>query len=190
MKKKWLNATYHVVNGKQKMLPEYNQWFDMYQRCLSERSKCVRKTYRGCTIQESWKSYDEWLGWAKEQQGFLKRDSNGNLFQIDKDLIGNGMRYDERSCCFLPKDVNIFLVNKFNGFQKLSNGSYRVVVSKFGSRESLGCYKDYHKALEVYLRSKKDQALLLAETWKLEISNEAYEKLVQYKPRAIDQTNS
>ena len=188
MKKKWLNKTYYTVEGKQKMLPEYSQWFDMYQRCLSERSKSVRNTYKDCTLQEGWESYDNWLCWAKEQQGFLKRDSNGNLFQIDKDLIGNGMRYDETSCCFLPKDINVFLVNKFNGFQKLDNGSYRVVVSKFGKRQSLGCYKDYDDALEVYVKSKEAQALLLAEIWKLDISSEAYNKLVQYKLRIVEES--
>ena len=41
MKKRWINPTGIKLNGKWRMLPVYNQWFDMYQRCTSQRSKKI-----------------------------------------------------------------------------------------------------------------------------------------------------
>lgn len=180
MMKKWLNETYHIVEGKRRMLPEYNQWFDMFQRCFSERSKKVRVSYKYCQMDKEWCSYDSWLEWARCQTGFLQRDSRGNLFQIDKDLLGTGMLYDIESCCFLPKEINVALINNFKGFQSMPNGKFRVVVSCYGVRKSLGCFSKLDDAFSIYKEARETYLKDLAEKWKGSIDARAYNALLNY----------
>lgn len=59
--KKWDNETYHFVEGKPKMLPRYNQWFDMKQRCfesLDQASAVHTQAKREFAI----KLADKWKG--------------------------------------------------------------------------------------------------------------------------------
>lgn len=162
------------------MLPQYNQWFDMYQRCTSERSKALRKAYETCILQDSWKSYDAWMVWATKQPNFMERDTDGSLYQIDKDLLGSGNEYNETSCCFLPKSLNQALQFSFNGFQVLPNGSYRVVVSCDGVRESVGCFKSLDEAVEAYLKAKKKVLVYLAEKWRYKLPDSIYQAILAY----------
>lgn len=179
--KKWINPTYHYVDGKQRMLPEYNQWFDMYQRCTSERSKHLRKAYQDCILQASWYSYDSWLDWARQQPNFLKRDSGGNLYQIDKDLFGDGLMYEETICCFLPKAVNQALQNNTKGFQVLPNGKYRVKTSFEGVAKNVGCFSTKGEATEAYLSAKNDMLQALADKWQEFLPEHHYLALLNYK---------
>lgn len=175
----WLNDTYHYVEGKQRMLPEYNQWFDMKQRCTSKRSQSVRKSYVGCTIQADWLSYDVWVDWAREQSGFGLLDQYGRRFQIDKDLLGSGMHYSEDTCCFIPKELNQFYINNHRGFQLTKSGTYRAVgVSVDGSkRVSLGCHKDKEDAYNIWMENRLERLSYLFEKYKGELSFDVIDKI-------------
>lgn len=158
----WLNKTYHKVDGSQRMLPEYCQWFDMKQRCTSDRIKNKRPNYKDCKISRVWLSYDVWLEWARCQVGFLEKDESGAFYQIDKDIIGDGLTYDIDSCVFVPKEVNQFFIRNHKGFQKLPNGKLRVVgVDDQGRRKSLGCYSDQKTAYRVWMDNRVERAKYL-----------------------------
>lgn len=165
------------------MLPEYNQWFDMKQRCTSERSIKLRPSYSGCTIDQEWLSYDKWLDWARTKYGFLQRDSKGRIYQIDKDLIGDGKHYGADTCVFLPKELNQALQFPFSGFQIMNNGSHRVVVvdSLTNKRVSLGCFKEYSQAAEVFSEFKENTIRSLADKFIDEIDEQSYNALKNWK---------
>lgn len=63
-RKKWVNPTgYKNAEGKWRMLPSYNMWFDMVQRCKSDRSRAIRPTYEDVTLHPEWESYDVFCEW-------------------------------------------------------------------------------------------------------------------------------
>ena len=68
-----------------------------------------RPDYFGCTLDESFKTFDGWVRWAETKIGFMCTDSNGNLYQLDKDLLSypeKNKHYSPENCVFLPPDVN------------------------------------------------------------------------------------
>lgn len=170
MAKKWLNDTYHIVDGKQLMLPEYNQWFDMVQRCTSARSKAIRPTYENCTLYSPWLSYDVYLEWAKTQVGFLVRDPAGKLYQLDKDLLGCDY-YGPDVCAFIPQELNKFLTgsrgNNPVGCSLLPNGKWRVTIRDpfLGKNVHKGCFASLDAASSVHTLAKGVLARKLADKW-------------------------
>lgn len=181
--KKWKNPTYHVIGGKQYMLPQYNQWYDMIQRCTSTRSKMLRKSYENCECEPDWLNYDLYLKWANQQKGFLQLDKSGKIYQIDKDLLGDGLTYDENSCVFIPKVLNQALIDNFKGFQIMKNGSYRVVssVATTNKKVSLGCYKDYEKSFNILKDFKENQIRSLAIMFKKDVDKRVYDALLKWQ---------
>ena len=68
-----------------------------------------RPDYFGCTLDDSFKTFDGWVSWAETKIGFMCTDSNGNLYQLDKDLLSypeKNKHYSPDNCVFLPPDVN------------------------------------------------------------------------------------
>ena len=186
MAKKWINDTYHTVEGKHRMLPQYNQWFDMKQRCTSPRSQAVRPQYVGCELEVEWLNYDTYLTWAERQVGFLQRDEEGKIFQLDKDLLGAG-RYGPETCVFLPQQVNKFLTgsrgNEHVGCSLMASGKWRVTIRDpfLEKNVHLGCFYDIEKASAAHTEAKHRAAQRLAEIWKDRIDPRAYERLIQIK---------
>ncbi|WYV99074.1 HNH endonuclease [Pseudomonas phage vB_PpuM-NoPa] len=181
---KWVNDTYHIVEGKHRMLPRYNQWFDMKQRCTSTRSKSVRPTYQSCAMHPNWESYDSYVSWAECQIGHLQVDFDGNLFQLDKDLIGSGDYYGPDTCVFIPQEVNKFLTgsrgNSSNGCHLMKHGKWRVTVRNpfIGKNVHLGMFKSVTDAEAAHAMAKHRYALELAEKWKVYIDPRAYKALL------------
>lgn len=181
--KKWINDTYHSVDGKLKMLPQYNQWFDMKQRCLSDRSRVARPTYIGCTLFEGWLSYDNYVSWAVEQVGHLQLDDNGKLYQLDKDLLGHGS-YGPDSCVYLPQELNKFLTAGRGsvkvGCSQMNSGKWRVTIHDPFQKKNvhLGCFDSLDLASSVHTQTKREFAIKLANKWKGRIDHRAYKALL------------
>ena len=137
--KKWDNTIYHRENGKLVVYPEYNQWKVMSSRCGQHKSCAHReKFYSDTECSETFKDFDKYMEWAKKQVGFLCRDEDGNLYQIDKDFLVKGNKlYSEDTCVFIPKFLNsLLLTNKrVRGKHLLGvhydkhNGAYKASIS-------------------------------------------------------------
>lgn len=71
-----------------------------------------RPDYFGCTLDKSFKTFDGWVSWAETKIGFMCTDENGNLYQLDKDLLNypeKNREYNPKNCVFLPPSVNLGL---------------------------------------------------------------------------------
>lgn len=147
--------TYETVKGKPKMTKQYNQWFDMTQRAKSKRVKASRPNYSSVRIDPSWNSYDTWYAWALTQQGFMQQDLHGKFFQIDKDLLGDGILYAPHTCVFIPAEINKALIISCKGCQILPNGKFRAVGFKKSKAVSLGCFTDQDDAFEALASFRK-----------------------------------
>jgi hypothetical protein len=166
------------------MTPLYNTWFDMYQRCSSDRSKALRPHYKDVNLYEGWLVFEVFAEWAQKQTGYGVVGFDGHLFQLDKDLLGDGKTYSPEYCCFLPKEVNMFLrknisvknTTGFTGVSSLPNGKYRACVRdpRIGRNIHLGCFADPEKAHSAYLGAKSEIGGYLSCKYKDLISEAAY----------------
>ena len=125
---------YWNENGKRCKTRPYVQYSAMTNRCKKDGKhkevfQCYEKSYLG----ESFKSFDDWCNWANNQVGYMCEDDSGNLYQQDKDLLGNGDGlYSENTCCFIePKLNSLFkmLDSDVKGVRVTASGSYQVVYN-------------------------------------------------------------
>lgn len=188
--KKWINITQYKVAGKKdRNLPEYQQWMNIRNRCkVGGDSQVRRPTYIGCTYAVEWESYDNYIEWAKQQIGFLSKDSNGNTYRCDKDLLIKGNKhYSPETCVFIPEQVNIFLTKRQSsrgvlpiGVHQLKGYSKYIAQSGFGKGSKyLGLFDTPEAAFAVYKIAKEAYAKELATK---------YTGLVD--PRVIDALNN
>ena len=110
---KYNNVTYVSLDGgtvgRIKTKP-YSQYTSLTGRTGRSPVMIVKRPdYFGCTLDEKFKSFDSWVKWAETKVGFMCTDSNGNLYQIDKDLMSypeKNKHYSPDNCVFLPPSVN------------------------------------------------------------------------------------
>ena len=136
-------------NGKS--LPHYNCWSSMLSRCYDEKFKTKHPTYKDCICSDNFKQYTYFYEWCEQQKGFNTFDENGNIFELDKDLLFKENKlYSEYTCVFLPKEVNALVT----------------------------WYKDYKNENDMYI--KEYTLLTLAEKWKDKIDERAYQALKNF----------
>ena len=108
--------------GRIKTKP-YSQYTSLQGRTGKSKVMMERRPdYFGCTLDEDFKTFDKWVSWAEIKVGFMCVDSNGNTYQIDKDLMTypeKNKHYSPKNCVFLPQSVNSGL-GQLNRCKKLS----------------------------------------------------------------------
>ncbi len=176
--------SYVNIDGVVRMTPLYNSWFDMYQRCTSVRSKSIRPHYKDVSLCDTWLVFEVFAEWALKQTGCGDIGFDGCIFQLDKDLLGDGKTYSPTSCCFLPKEVNSFLQRNLNvrnttgftGVSLLPNGKYRACVRdpRLLRNRHLGCFSSPEKAHSAYLEAKSEIGKYLADKYKGLICDAAF----------------
>lgn len=98
------DADYNVTRIGEWECPAYDQWKNMLARCYSAKRLERNPTYAGCHIAEEWTRFMNFRKWWIENH----RDG----WQIDKDLLAQGGRsYSPEACLFVPKSINVFLVD-------------------------------------------------------------------------------
>ena len=142
-------------------------------------------TYEGCEVSDNFKSYEYFYEWCHKQIGF---DNEG--WQLDKDLLIKGNKvYSEDSCVFVPKDINLLLTKR-----TASRGKHPIGVSWYsksktfiaqvnknkGKPENLGYFKTEIEAFKAYKIAKESFIKELANKWKSQIDERAYEALMNY----------
>ena len=80
---------------------EFTIWNNLKQRV-------GKGLYANVSISEEFMDFELWLKWSKEQIGFMSRDVNNNLFQMDKDILsyGKGLEYSKDMCVYVPPCLN------------------------------------------------------------------------------------
>ena len=175
-----------TINGVR--TKEYVLWTHMLQRCYSDSFKKKNPTYIDCTCSENFKSYEYFYEWCHKQIGFSEYS-----FEIDKDLLVKGNKvYSENTCILLPKEINSALSVK-----KSQRGQYLIGVRKSdkkflarcrtgtGERRS-GTYDTEIEAFNAYKQAKENYLKQLAEKWKGQIDERAYNALMNYQVEITD----
>ena len=91
----------------------YRLWYGMLRRCYAEdqHARSRGKSYADCAVCEEWFVYSTFENDVKTLPGF-DLWYEGNDMQLDKDILGNGKEYNRRSCCFVPRSVNMAYMNR------------------------------------------------------------------------------
>ena len=171
------------VNGVR--TKEYDLWYSMLRRCYSDTSKKKKPTYEGCEVSDRFKRYEYFYEWCHEQVGFSNKG-----WHLDKDLLVKGNKvYSEKTCVFLPQEINTLLTRREALRGEYLIGVYwhnkrkafeaRVNKNK-GKQEHLGSFKTELEAFNTYKQAKESFIKEQAEKWKSQIDPRAYNALMNY----------
>ena len=165
---------------------EYALWCSMLQRCYSDTYKKKRPTYEDCKCSENFKSYEYFYEWCHGQIGFDNED-----WHLDKDLLVKGNKvYSENTCVFIPKEINILLINCTASrgkhligvyWSKTANAFVARVSRNKGCSEHLGLFNTEIEAFNAYKQAKEAFVKEQANEWKGKIDDRAYEALMNYE---------
>lgn len=178
-------------NGEKAPDEVYAYWQRMLVRCFNpeEILKSGGRWYIFVNVHKDWFCFQNFAEWA------LKQPNWNRGFELDKDLIGDGLEYGPEKCTFLPADVNIFLAeNCTKVSHDLPAGVQYIRPATLGAkvgyvarchtdkgREYLGYFDDPMEAHLAYKVKKEEYAKILAEKYKDVITPLAYEKLLNFK---------
>lgn len=166
----------------------YRIWVGMVKRCYCAITLKNSPSYLGCSVDESFLSFQVFAEWCLSQN-FLKKG-----FQLDKDLLVRGNRvYSAETCCFLPKDLNDVLSYRKNSKSKyligVSCNSEGRFISKIGlpnKQKYLGTYDTAELAFYVYKEAKESYIKELANQYKDQIDPRAYSALMSWEVNIDD----
>jgi len=175
-----------LVSSLGKKTKEYGHWRNILKRCYSQPSNYP--TYKGCVVSDNFKSFEFFSEWCKNQVGFYEKD-----WELDKDLLLTGSKsYSEDTCCFLPREVNMFLthIRSNKGAHPTGvteqYGKYVACVSFGGSKiHKCGCATP-EDAFLFYKEHKEKYAKILANKWKEQIDSRAYTALMNWTVEITD----
>ena len=175
-----------TINGVK--TKEYVLWKGMLQRCYSDTQY---PTYEGCKCSENFKSYEYFYEWCNKQVGF---DNEG--WHLDKDLLVKGNKvYSEKTCVFLPQEINSLLIKStatrgkhlIGVYWSNTNKAFVAQVRKNkGKQEWLGCFNTELEAFNTYKTAKESYIKEQAEKYKSQIDVRAYNALMNYEVNIDD----
>lgn len=160
------------IGGKLK--PSYNTWVSMLRRCYDAAYKTRKPTYNDCSVCDSWHNYTTFDKW------FSEHHIDG--CELDKDLLIYGNKtYSPDTCVFVPREINMILVNKKSCRGKYPQGvSFRTNRNKFvaqiaiqGKQTGLGYFED---PLSAYIKYR-DAKLKYVESMVAKFQNVISEKV-------------
>lgn len=101
--------------------PFYRKWKHMLERCYSKHMLSRRPTYEEVSVCEEWHLFSNFKAWMEKQ------DWEGK--HLDKDILVPSKVYSPKTCVFIPRKVNSFVVSA----QKI-RGDYLIGVSVWSER--------------------------------------------------------
>lgn len=119
------DASYAVttkINSITLRCPIYVKWFNMLNRCYSDKFKENRPSYVDCSVASEWLVFSSFKLWMESH--------NWKGKELDKDLLIQGNKvYSPDTCLFIDKNINLLFISSAS-----TRGNYRLGVS-FHKRE-------------------------------------------------------
>lgn len=153
------DAAYSVspeIGGAQVKDPCYVDWKSALERCYSKKYHLKKPTYIGVSM------CDEWLVFSNFREWWL--DNQVDDYELDKDLLSDGMMYSPDRCIYVPMWLNTFLSDSGSSRGEFpvgvhfhnQSGKYlaRVCNRGLGKRESLGLHSTPIEAHRAWLSRK------------------------------------
>jgi hypothetical protein len=157
----------------------YQTWTSLMARSYSDYVHSRRPTYIGCSVHPDWHNFQVFAEW------YYKNYKEG--FHLDKDILIKGNKvYSEKTCCFVPKEINgLFTTRKLDrgrfliGVSKRRN-SYFASVNINGNRAFLGDFHNETEAFNAYKIAKEKGIKFVANKFRDQITPECYNALINW----------
>ena len=167
----------------------YSLWVNMIRRCYDVKYKKIKTSYKNCQVCDDWKYFSNFLTWCNDA-----KNNYHEGYQLDKDILFKDNKiYSPETCCFVPKQINILLIN---GKEKRKNknndcpigvtfykGMYYARLSKKGQVFKIGkfanqidAFNAYKNERECYIKSIASEYYILGK-----INEKIYNALMNYK---------
>lgn len=100
-------GVYDVCESIKSNKKEYDAWHSIFKRCYSNATHKNRGTYIECEICDEWKKFSVFRDWLRSQENYLKWNTGGKNWHIDKDiLVKHNKVYSPATCVLVPGNVN------------------------------------------------------------------------------------
>jgi hypothetical protein len=116
-------------------------------------------------------------------------------FELDKDILIKGNKiYSPETCCFVPKEINL-LFTKSNSIRgkypigvscRKKDGKFRAQCWVEGKQRFLGSFYTPEEAFQAYKEAKEQEIKRLAKKWRLFMTDECYEVMINYQIERTD----
>ena len=168
----------------------YSVWSSMVRRCYKPNSNIKNKSYEICDVGNYFLVFRNFYDWAILQKGCAL-----DGWCLDKDILSKGNKtYSELNCVFVPFEINNSLIAR-----KSERGNFPMGVSwhkrdcvfasnisVYGNRKHLGYFETENEAFKAYKTAKEAYLKELANKWKDQIDERAYEALMNYTVEITD----
>lgn len=172
---------YDTVNSR----IAHSKWSGMFSRCYSNTAH-NKVAYEGCSVSVEWYNFQTFAKWYYDNY-----PEDGLEYHLDKDILYKGNKvYSPETCCFVPADINsLFTSRKNHRGDNLLGVYYKKKNKKFcaqcadgsgGAQVYLGLYETQEEAFLVYKEFKESVIKKQANKFKDRISDEVYNKLINY----------
>jgi len=165
--------------------PHFQVWCGLRTRTLDDDFKQEHKSYIDCSLCEEWMCMQNFCDWAES----TKPKDNSIRWELDKDLLIEGNRlYSPETCCWLPKEINLFLSKMSEKAiypKTLADGGvvYRVFVREGKEKQVekgshyIGTYYSYEMAVDKWRWVKKQRLNALIQQYRHLMSDVVIERL-------------
>ena len=168
------------VGGKKTLA--YVQWHGVIRRSYDLMHKKKQKSYEKVNVCEEWHCFDTYAEWFYQQKGWDKG------FQLDKDILGKGVRvYSPETCCLVPREINTAVkygyVNEkglLAGVSISSTGKFIASLNIKKKKTHVGVYDTQEEASAAYVEAKEAYVKELALEYKDQIEPRAFEALMNW----------
>lgn len=167
----------------------YLRWHDMIHRCYNVKFHERQPQYGECSVCEEWLNYSNFKIW------YDKNIYGDHQLDLDKDILFKGNRiYDPAHVVLVPHEINTLFIagDKCRGDLPIgvsfetSKNKYRATVSFMGERIKLGTFDNSDDAFKRYKEYKEDLIQDMAEQYKCQIPDKAYQAMLNWKVEITD----
>lgn len=162
----------------------YHAWYDMLGRCHCPKMQMKNPSYIGCTVHPDWLDFQNFAKW------YYGHEYSNMGYDLDKDILHPKSKlYSPETCCFVPRALNILLIDrkKTRGkhpqgvyFSK-SRGKYQAQISIDGETKNLGRFNCPNEAYQAHKIAKESYVKTKALEWQDRIADNVFEALMNWK---------
>ena len=189
MKPVMCGVGYHGSEDVDCTSESYLRWHDMMHRCYNDKFHERQSQYKECSVCEEWLNYSNFKVWYdKNKYGEIQLD-------LDKDILFKENKiYDPAHVVFVPHEINTLFIarDKCRGDLPIgvhfdnSKNKYRAEVSFMGKNIKLGTLNNPEEAFKRYKVYKEDLIQDMAEQYKGQIPDKAYQAMLNWKVEITD----
>lgn len=152
-------------------------WSGILYRCYSNNDE--NPTYKNCSVSKEWHNFQNFAEWY--ENNYIEG------WEIDKDILVKGNKiYGPDTCCFVPKNVNLFFSLRKNntglpvGVWRHKD-KYRAYCRYNKKRYHLGLFETVEEASKAYKIQKNKLLLCLIEEYRNKLPEKVIKALMVYK---------